>query len=70
MYEKLDKHFKIEDISNYHPFLLKLYIKPINNNDVDFDGIQLYVESFLDEISGYPNLSKGYFYWGVSTSWI
>ena len=57
--KKLDKHFKLEDSSNYRATLVKIYMKPLLNNDkINCDEIQIYVESFLDALYSNPHFHK------------
>ena len=39
--KKLDKHFKLEDISNYRATLVKCHMKPVLNDKLNSDDIQL-----------------------------
>jgi hypothetical protein len=57
--KKLDKHFKYEDCSNFRANLIKSYMKPIYNNDkIDSEDIQIYVENFLEIHNNISNSIK------------
>jgi len=55
--QKIDKHFKLEIISNYRIILQKCHMEPVENHQVDSDKIQLYVEDFINEIFKNPHFT-------------
>ena len=55
--QKIDTHFKLENISNYRIILQKCHMEPVENHQVDSDKIQLYVEDFIDQIFKNPHFT-------------
>ena len=54
----LDKHFKLDQISNYKEILIKCHMVPAKNDAIDIDKIQLYVEDFIDQLCQNPHFQR------------
>ena len=51
----LDKHFKLDQISNYKEVLTKCHMEVGKNDTIDVDKIQLYVEDSIDHLYQNPH---------------
>ena len=56
--DALNKHFKLEQISNYRSILNKCKMKFVRNSAINTDNIQLYVEDFVDQMYKNPHFTN------------
>jgi hypothetical protein len=54
----LDKHFKLNRISNYKEILSRCHMVKSTNDDISIDKIQLYTEDFIDKLSQNPHFQR------------
>ena len=54
--QKIDTHFKLENILNYRIILQKCHMMPVENYQVDSDKIQFYLEDFIDQNFKNPHI--------------
>ena len=54
----LDKHFKLNQISNYKEILSSCHMVQSTNDNINIDKIQLYTEDFIDKLSINPHFQR------------
>ena len=54
----LDKHFKLNQISNYKEILSRCHMVKSTNEEISIDRIQLYTEDFIDKLSQNPHFQR------------
>ena len=64
----LDKHFKLDHISNGKEILTECHMVVAKNDAIDIDKIQLYAEDYIDQLYQHPHFQRDKFRWFVTTS--
>ena len=54
----LDKHFKLDQFSNYKKVLTKCHMEAAKYDAIEVDKIQLYMEDFIDHLNQTPHFQK------------